>query len=63
MKKAKVIRVAFLVLVILGVAVLSYRLSGQNEKQTHVLTAYGNIDIRQIRLAFNATGRIKELLA
>ena len=63
MKKAKVIRVAFLVLVILGIAALSYRLSGQNEKQAHALTAYGNIDIRQIRLAFNATGRIKELLA
>lgn len=63
MKKAKVLRVAFPVLVILGIAALSYRLSGQNEKETHFLTVYGNIDIRQVRLAFNATGRIKELLA
>lgn len=63
MKKTKVLRVVFPVLVIFGVVALSYLLYEKNEKKARSLTCYGNIDIRQARLAFHASGRIKELLA
>ena len=62
MKKAKILRILVL-LVVLGVAAtLGYRYLQQREAPGKVLHLFGNIDIRQIQLAFHDTGRIQRLL-
>jgi HlyD family secretion protein len=62
MKKAKILRI-LLLLVVLGVAAtLGYRYLQKREAPGNVLHLFGNIDIRQIQLAFHDTGRIQRLL-
>jgi HlyD family secretion protein len=62
MKKSKLLRFAVL-LVVLGIAAaLGVRYLQKREAPGKVLHLYGNIDIRQIQLAFHDTGRIQRLL-
>ena len=60
---AKKKRIAILIVVVL-LAVLAYRLYQREENRGNsgVLTIYGNIDIRQVQLAFYDEGRIEKLV-
>jgi len=57
-KKKPVILVLLLIGAIVG-GVLTYRHNGEEMKNE--LRLYGNVDIRQVKLAFHDTGRIKEI--
>ena len=62
MKKSKLLRIV-VVLVVLGAAsFLGYRYLQQREAPDNVLHLFGNVDIRQIQLAFHDTGRIQRIL-
>jgi HlyD family secretion protein len=59
--RKKVLVVLVLVAVIAGAAYGIYTFLGsKNSSSTH-LTLYGNVDIRQVQLAFNASGRVESL--
>ena len=62
MKAKKIVRVLLLLVLISGIAGgIAFYL--RNTKQTsNSLIIYGNVDIRQIQLAFHDTGRILKLL-
>ena len=63
MKKKQKIRRLILVLVIaLGIGAGAFFYMQRGEKPVDHLQLYGNVDIRQIQLAFHATGRIEKLL-
>lgn len=62
MKKSKLLRIVVL-LAVLGIAVgLGYRYLQRTEAPGNLLHLFGNIDIRQIQLAFHDTGRIQRIL-
>jgi HlyD family secretion protein len=62
MKAKNIARVLLLLVVLGGIAVgLAYYLRNKKPAK-HSLTIYGNVDIRQIQLAFHDTGRIQRLL-
>lgn len=50
-----------LLLVVVGIAGGAYWWSHRQPPSQNVLTLYGNIDIRQVQLAFNDAGRVTEL--
>ncbi|MEJ2696503.1 MAG: efflux RND transporter periplasmic adaptor subunit [Candidatus Sulfobium sp.] len=60
MKKKKIAVFIILVLIVCGVGVAVYL--SVHHKATETLRLYGNIDIRQVELAFHATGRVSRLL-
>jgi membrane fusion protein YbhG len=60
MKKKRIIGFIILVLIICGVGVAVYL--SIHHKTTGNLQLYGNVDIRQVQLAFHATGRVRQLL-
>jgi HlyD family secretion protein len=60
MKKKKIVGFIILVLVLCSVGAALYL--SLCHKTTKNLRLYGNIDIRQVRLAFHATGRVRHLL-
>jgi HlyD family secretion protein len=60
MKKKRIIGFIILVLIVCGVGVAVY--VSIHHKTTGNLQLYGNVDIRQVQLAFHATGRISRLL-
>jgi HlyD family secretion protein len=60
MKKKKVAGFIILVLIVCGVGVAVYL--SVHHKAMETLRLYGNVDIRQVELAFHATGRISRLL-
>jgi len=62
MKKKKILIAALVLLVIIGGSFGSYRYLHNNDENGNHLLLYGNVDIRQIELAFHATGRIQEML-
>ncbi len=63
MKKIQKIRRFILVLFIaLGIGAGAYFYMQRREEPVNHLQLYGNVDIRQIQLAFHATGRIEKLL-
>jgi HlyD family secretion protein len=57
-KKPLIVLLLLLVLLIAG----GYWWSHRQKPVSNVLTLYGNIDIRQVQLAFNDAGRVSELL-
>lgn len=61
MKKSRFLRIVLLVTV-LGAAGLGYRYLQKTETPGHLLHLFGNIDIRQIQLAFHDSGRIRRIL-
>jgi HlyD family secretion protein len=62
MKKSKLLRIMVL-LVVLGVAAgLGYRYLHKREVPGNLLHLFGNIDIRQIQLAFHDNGRIQRIM-
>lgn len=56
--KRILLMLVFLAVVILGV---SWRYFGLFQGTTHALVLYGNVDIRQVDLAFNAEGMVNEM--
>jgi HlyD family secretion protein len=60
MSKKKIIVSIIVLLIVCGVGVGIYL--SFHHKTTANLQLYGNIDIRQVQLAFHATGRIRQLL-
>lgn len=60
-KKLKPVRV-LLPLVVLGAAAVGYHFLGKSAPPKDVLHLYGNVDIRQVQLAFHDTGRIQRIL-
>ncbi|MDA8163278.1 MAG: efflux RND transporter periplasmic adaptor subunit [Desulfobacteraceae bacterium] len=60
MKKKKIIGFILLVLIVCGIGVAVYLSVHHKAKKT--LRLYGNVDIRQVELAFHATGRVLQLL-
>ena len=65
MRKRKKIIAVLLVLVLAAVAVFAYRAQQQAREQAaaKVLTLSGNVDVREVTLAFRESDRIKELRA
>lgn len=61
MTKLKILRVVLILTVIGGVAWGLYTHFRRTEQPTHVLHLYGNVDIRQIQLAFHANGRVRQI--
>jgi HlyD family secretion protein len=61
MKKKKHLRFVIAIIVASGLAAGVYAFFYQPEDPPTDLRVYGNVDIRQIELAFHATGRIREL--
>lgn len=59
MKKRKVILVIVIILIIAGAAAWYYN---RPQEQNGDITLFGNVDIRQVYLAFNASERIVEML-
>jgi HlyD family secretion protein len=62
MNKAKVLRILMVLVVLAATATLGYRYVQQQETPEKVLHLFGNVDIRQIQLAFHDTGRIQRIL-
>lgn len=60
-KKKKGLRVALILLLAGAVAGGFYLFYEQKTQPANVLTLYGNVDIRQVQLAFHDTGRISRL--
>ncbi len=53
------------ILVVIAVVAIGFWVWGYNHKKqldNNVLTLYGNVDIRQVSLAFEQSGRIQKLL-
>lgn len=59
MKKRRVLVILIIVLIAVGIA--AYFLL-RPQQQSNTLTLYGNVDIRTVHLAFDASGRIARLL-
>jgi HlyD family secretion protein len=62
MKKAKILRIVVVMSVIAAAATFGYRYLLRQEAPEKVLHLFGNVDIRQIQLAFHDTGRIQRIL-
>lgn len=62
MRKAKLLRILALVGVLGIAAAFGYRYLQQREAPRGVLHLFGNVDIRQIQLAFHDAGRLQRLL-
>jgi len=62
MHKVKLLRVLVLLGVVGAAATLGYRYLQKREAPGKVLHLFGNVDIRQIQLAFHDSGRIERLL-
>jgi len=62
MKKPKILRVVLPVILGCVIAAFLYAHFHNPVNNTDTLGIYGNVDIRQIQVAFQATGRIKDLL-
>ena len=61
-KEPKALRLLIVLVMALGIAAGTYFYVHREKKPENRLELYGNVDIRQIRLAFQATGRIEKLL-
>lgn len=57
----KVIAVVLVVIVVVIISFWVWKYNNKNQKDS-VLTLYGNVDIRQVSLAFEQSGRIEKLL-
>lgn len=57
----KVIAVVLVVIAVIIISFWAWKYNKKNQKD-NVLTLYGNVDIRQISLAFEQSGRIEKLL-
>lgn len=57
----KLIAVVLVVIAVFIIGFLAWKYNNKNQKD-NVLTLYGNVDIRQISLAFEQSGRIEKLL-
>ena len=62
MKKAKLLRIIVLLGVLGITATMGYRYLQKREAPGKALHLFGNVDIRQIQLAFHDSGRIQRLL-
>jgi HlyD family secretion protein len=62
LKGKKIRRLAFFLLILGGVGAGLYYYRHPGVQTDDTLNLYGNVDIRQIQLAFHATGRIQRLL-
>jgi HlyD family secretion protein len=62
MKKARILRILVATAVLATAAALGYRYLQNQETPDQVLHLFGNVDIRQIQLAFHDTGRIQRIL-
>ena len=62
MKKAKLLRIIVLLGVLGITATMGYRYLQKREAPVKALHLFGNVDIRQIQLAFHDSGRIQRLL-
>jgi HlyD family secretion protein len=62
MKKSKLLRIVVMLVVLITALTLGYRFWQRQEAPGKVLHLFGNVDIRQIQLAFHATGRIRHIL-
>jgi HlyD family secretion protein len=62
LKGKKIRRLVFFLLILGGVGAGLYYYRHQGVQTDDTLKLYGNVDIRQIQLAFHATGRIQRLL-
>ena len=62
MKKAKFLRIVVVLGVLGAAAILGYRYLQKREAPANTLHLFGNVDIRQIQLAFHDTGRIQRIL-
>lgn len=61
--KRKIVRIVVVLLVAGGLAGgLYYRFFYEEQSRSDSITIYGNVDIRQVQVAFYATGRIQDLL-
>jgi HlyD family secretion protein len=60
--KAKIVAPIALVALLAGAAVAWYLLAQRAQAPSDVLRLQGNVDIRQVELAFNAAGRIERML-
>jgi HlyD family secretion protein len=60
--KAKIVAPLALVALLAGAAVAWYLIAQHAQAPSDVLRLQGNVDIRQIELAFNAAGRIERML-
>ncbi|RUM91459.1 MAG: hemolysin D, partial [Thermodesulfatator sp.] len=61
MKNKKKLVIVLILLLAVAAAVLVY-LKEENQAPGDILTIYGNVDIRQVELAFYDEGRIKTML-
>ncbi|WP_224971855.1 HlyD family efflux transporter periplasmic adaptor subunit [Acinetobacter oleivorans] len=57
----KVIAVVLVVIAVIIIGFCAWKYNNKNQKD-NVLTLYGNVDIRQVSLAFEQSGRIEKLL-
>jgi HlyD family secretion protein len=62
MKKKKLLRIVALLLVLAGAGTYGYRYLQREGTHANLLHLFGNVDIRQIQLAFHDTGRIQRIL-
>lgn len=60
--KRKILIPLLVIVVLSGAGVFFWQRTQQNEMTDTALTLYGNVDIRQIQLAFNGTDRIDSML-
>lgn len=59
--KKKVIAVVLVVIAVVIIGFWAWKYNNKNQKD-NLLTLYGNVDIRQVSLAFEQSGRIEKLL-
>lgn len=59
--RKKILVILALVVVLAGAAYGLRHLVSSDKSSTNGLTLYGNVDIRQVQLAFNASGRVQSL--
>ena len=59
--RKKIVGVVVLAVVLAGAAYGLYGFLAEKEASDTKLTLYGNVDIRQVQLAFNASGRVETL--
>jgi HlyD family secretion protein len=57
----KFVIIPLLLIVLSAIAYGGYRLMGGEQGSASHITLYGNVDIRQVQLAFNAVGRVEYL--
>lgn len=62
MNKKKVARAVLLLALLISGSIIGYRFWYDEKKPGNILHLYGNVDIRQIQLAFHSTGRIQRIL-